>query len=479
MKFCKQEIFDKIDTYIAENKERILKDLLDLIRIPSVQGEPKQGMPFGEACGKMLEETTALYERHGFNGRIDPDGYYAVSFYGEEGAKTIGLFSHGDVVPADGEWLICPPFEPIIKDGYVFGRGCNDDKSGILETVYAAEIIRDMNFDLKSRLLMFTGANEETGMKDIEAYVKCEEMPDASFVVDGEYPCYCGERGTLRFRLIGKNRFDTIKKISGGKASNVILGEVTAEITYEEALWQQIKRACENNDSFVLTKDENTVTVTAKGISSHMMHSEKSLNACKVLADMLTGCDSLSENDKRILADMRALVNDAYGTAFGIVHNDEIFGKLVCGNGIIKTVDGVLDMYFDIRAGLSYDLDDMREQILSAVKNTWEYREERCQEGYYLAEDAPLRVLVENTYRAVSGILDAEGIRTAAGTHAKRLNNALPIGTVGYYKAKPIDLPNGHGGVHQPDEKLNIDGFFEAIKILVCMIMELDAELNS
>ena len=167
------------------------------------------------------------------------------------------------------------------------------------------------------------------------------------------------------------------------------------------------------------------------------------------------------------------------GNGFGISHNDEIFGKLLCGNGIVKTSkDGALSLFFDVRSGISYDIDDMRTQIQSTVCSDWDYNETRCATGYYVPEDDPLRVIIEKTYRAVSGICDAESKKTPAGTYAKYLKNALPIGTVGYYKAKPIDLPEGHGGVHQPDEKLNIDGFLEAIKILVCMIMEIDAQIN-
>lgn len=480
MKFCNREVFDKIDEYLFQNKERILADLLTLIRIPSVQGEAICGMPYGKECARMLEETTTMYEHHGFRGKINHEGGYAVSYYGENKQKTIGIFSHGDVVPATEEWLICQPFEPIIKDGYVFGRGCNDDKSGIIETIYAAEIIRELKFDLKSQLLMFTGVNEETGMKDIDAYVSQEIMPDASLVPDGEYPCYCGERGTLRFKLISKKKFDTIKRIYGGKASNIILGEVTAEFLYEDILWEQIKMSCKDNDSFVIDKDDNTISVTAKGISSHLMNSENSLNAGKVLIDMLIGCKALSANDRLILEEMRCFLNDVFGVGFGIEHDDEIFGKLICGNGIINTTEcGNLEMFFDIRAGLSYKLNKMKSQIQKVVENSWEYYELYCADGYYLSEDMPLRVLVENTYRLISGIYDAKSIKTAGGTHAKKLKNAVSIGTVGYYKAKDIDLPVGHGGVHQPDEKMSIDGFLEAIKILVCMIMELDAQLNS
>ena len=479
MRVCNQELFDQIDDYIQANKERMIEDLLTLVRIPSVQGEAKPGAPFGDECARMLVETTAMYERHGFQGKINQEGGYAISYYGENKDKMIGLFSHGDVVPADGEWLVCPPFEPIIKDGYIFGRGCNDDKSGILETIYAAEIIRELGFDLKSQLLMFTGVNEETGMADIEAYVKQEPMPDASIVADGEYPCYCGERGTIRFKLVSNKKFDTIKSISGGKASNIILGEITAELPYEENLWNQLEATCKGDERFVLTKNNDAIFIVAKGISTHMMHAEESLNAGKVLFEMMAGCDALSANDRAILKEAANYLEDAYGTGFGIVHDDEIFGKLVCGNGIIKTTeDGNLDMFFDIRVGLSYDLAELRAQIQSVVEPAWEYQEKRCAKGRYMPEDAPFRRLVEETYRTISGIQDAQSIKTAAGTHAKKLENALPIGTVGYYKASPIELPKGHGGVHQPDEKMSVDGFLEAIKIMTCMILELDAMLH-
>jgi len=108
----------------------------------------------------------------------------------------------------------------------------------------------------------------------------------------------------------------------------------------------------------------------------------------------------------------------------------------------------------------------MRTQIQNAICQNGDYYETRCAKGYYVPEDDSLRVLIEKTYEVVSGVCDAKSTKTPAGTHDKYLKNALPIGTVGYYKANPIDLPESHGGVHQPDEKLNVDGFLEAIKIL-------------
>ena len=276
-----------------------------------------------------------------------------------------------------------------------------------------------------------------------------------------------------------KRELDTIKSIRGGQAYNIILGKATAELPYNAALWQQIQTACKDNARFQVTQQDDRIIIQAEGISGHMAHAEHSLNAAKLLADMLVTCDALSLNDRQILEDARILLSDPYGTGLGIAHNDPLFGKLFCGNGIVSTTpDGALELSFDIRAGLSYPLAEIRAQILRQASTNWDYYEIRCSDGYHTPEDMPLRKLIEKTYAALSGVTDAKSTLTAGGTHARKLRNAISIGTVAYYKAPPIVLPEGHGGVHQPDEKMSVDGFLEAIKILVCMIMELDASLH-
>ena len=177
MKTADKGVLEKIDGCIRENRDVIVNELSGLIRIPSVESEPESGAPYGKACRQVIDETKALYERHGFETRMSSDNKYVLAFSGE-GKKTVGLFAHGDVVPIGDDWTICEPFEPVVKDGYIFGRGCHDDKSGIIEALYAAKIIRDLKLPFEGRLVMMTGGNEETGMNDVISFKNHEKMPD-------------------------------------------------------------------------------------------------------------------------------------------------------------------------------------------------------------------------------------------------------------------------------------------------------------
>ena len=55
----------KIDAYLAAHRYEIVQTLFELIRIPSVQSEPKPHAPFGESCVAALEAAHRLYEREG------------------------------------------------------------------------------------------------------------------------------------------------------------------------------------------------------------------------------------------------------------------------------------------------------------------------------------------------------------------------------------------------------------------------------
>ena len=46
---------DRIDQLLESYQDEMVQTLRELVRIPSVDGEPKEGMPFGENCAKVLD----------------------------------------------------------------------------------------------------------------------------------------------------------------------------------------------------------------------------------------------------------------------------------------------------------------------------------------------------------------------------------------------------------------------------------------
>jgi acetylornithine deacetylase/succinyl-diaminopimelate desuccinylase-like protein len=85
------------------------------------------------------------------------------------GAPTVLLYAHYDVQPAgpDAAWT-SPPYEPVIRDGRLYGRGTADDKAGIAAHLGALLALgQDSPVGLK---LLLEGA-EETGSAGLEAYV--------------------------------------------------------------------------------------------------------------------------------------------------------------------------------------------------------------------------------------------------------------------------------------------------------------------
>ena len=77
--------------------------------------------------------------------------------------RPILLLNHIDVVPAEREHWEVDPFEGIIKDGYLYGRGALDDKSmGIVEMMVLLTLKRE-KIPLERDLLFFASADEETG----------------------------------------------------------------------------------------------------------------------------------------------------------------------------------------------------------------------------------------------------------------------------------------------------------------------------
>ena len=117
---------------------QLKQDLADLVRIPSVSAPGQVGATLLQA----FERTSELLAGAGVEvGRVDlPDTAPLIVGHipAPEGAPTVLLYSHYDVVaPGDERQWDTPPFEPVERDGAIYGRGTADTKSNVIAHVGA------------------------------------------------------------------------------------------------------------------------------------------------------------------------------------------------------------------------------------------------------------------------------------------------------------------------------------------------------
>ncbi len=85
---------------------------------------------------------------------------------GKNTGKTIWIFAHLDVVPeGDLSKWDTDPFEAVVKDGKIYGRGTEDNNQGLVSGVMAAKAFIDEGIQPECNLALVMVADEETGSK--------------------------------------------------------------------------------------------------------------------------------------------------------------------------------------------------------------------------------------------------------------------------------------------------------------------------
>ncbi|MBQ8893075.1 MAG: Sapep family Mn(2+)-dependent dipeptidase [Clostridia bacterium] len=474
------QLDQKIKEWINAHREELLAQWMELIRIPSVRGESAPGAPFGLPSKKAMDTAAGFYEQAGFSVRTEEENYYALADWGS-GAKTIGLFGHCDVVAAGEGWRYTDPFEPVIIDGYLIGRGCKDDKSGVMASLTAMRILKELQIPFNSRIRAYIGPAEESRMPDMVRFVEKEEMPDLSLVPDSSFPCSLGEKTILRFTAEQTTPFRDILDFTGGKAMNVVLDQVTVTLRKIKGLAEELQARIAGKTEYALTVADDTVILKATGIPKHAGHPEGSVNAAALAAMILKECQSLCEEDRSCMAQLAHWLGDYWGNSFGIAFDDPDFGKLTAANGIVRTENGCCSFTTDIRFGTSLDHLETEAALTRLMEESgWRITYMHNRKGFKADPESPIPGTFTAIYKELTGA-DAKPYYMSGGTYARHLKNAFTVGSSAYdpnSKAICPEMPAGHGGAHQKDEFISIDGHFQGVRVLVHYLLACDRFLN-
>lgn len=463
---------EEIHSYIETNKNEIIETLKALIKIPSFKGETSENAPFGKECEKVLEFIQKLYEKNGFETELYQNGGYLLSYFGK-GEKSVGIFAHADVVPVADDWIYTSPFEPLEKGGCIIGRGTLDDKSAVVISLFCAKILKELNVPFNSRLVLYTGADEESGMHDIKNYISMHNIPDFSLVPDTCFPIYRGNKGRLSFKVKSNKKLIKGITVNGGTNATVI-GEANVTFPYSDSLFNEMSSL--NNDRLKITKNSEFINIAASGIAKHSAIPDGAVSAVAVAAKEIYQLGGVSQDNRKLFEDIYEMSDCFFGEFFGIEEQNDEFGKLTCVLTKIETdKEGYITAYFNIRYIDSMKKDEMIDKIEQKIKILgWE---KPIIEGYSVPHTLPkdnkfVKALI-NVYSEYTGNKTPNCYINAGGTYRQYLKNAVETGTTLCWD-RNFDLPKGHGGVHQPDEYINIDGFLKAVELTALMLIETD-----
>jgi acetylornithine deacetylase/succinyl-diaminopimelate desuccinylase-like protein len=157
--------------YQEKNKDRFLKEMMELLRIPSVsaKSEHKEDM---RRCAEAVRQS--ILEAGADRAEVMETAGHPVVF-GEKiidpSKPTVLVYGHYDVQPPEPlDLWHSGPFEPVIKEGKVYARGSADDKGQFYMHVKALETLAKTN-TLQTNIKFLIEGEEEVGSPNLEKFV--------------------------------------------------------------------------------------------------------------------------------------------------------------------------------------------------------------------------------------------------------------------------------------------------------------------
>ena len=466
----------QLNQVIQASQDEMVSQLCTLIAMPSLEEDPQIGQPFGAPLYHCLEHTLSLARELGFSRCENVDGYAGYVEMGQ-GDEEIGILVHLDVVPPGDGWTK-PPFVGTVENGRVYGRGSQDNKGGVIASLYAMRALLPMEASFHKRVRLILGCSEETGMTCIDHYLEAEHWPDYGFSPDGNYPLINLEKGLLD--VVGhcdvalSQEGLRIVSLSAGQRPNVIPGKATAVLYAPDpkALSQSVEAALAGHpdqDNVHLTLEGHTAVLDCQGIVGHASTPEKGRNAASLLLSVLRClplCDAPMENTVRALA---RLIGDATdGRYLGVACQDELSGALTCNLGLLSAGDSGIDFTLDFRYPLCTSEQAILDQLGKAFDGTgFTLHSEHAQPPHHVPEDSPLVQKLLHVYAEQTGE-PAYCLAIGGGTYARKLpGRAVAFG---------MEFPGEPATAHMADEYMSIDELVKNAQIIAHAIQALAIE---
>ena len=403
---------------ILRYQDAILRDLAELVKVPSVRSEALPGMPFGKESAAALQLALEQAQRLGLTVK-NVDNYAGHAEYGD-GEEYAAVLAHVDVVPAGGDWE-SDPFTMVIRDGCCYGRGTADDKGEAVVALYCLKALMDEKVPVKRKIRVILGAGEETGSEDMRYYFSKEPLPVMGFTPDAEYGVCNREKGMLHIKISGKSS-PVVRRFDAGIVYNAVPARAEAELCCSKDAFEKLQEAAKTEEGkFGFTATSEGGKVVSLGVASHAMQPQEGKNAASYLLCLLRKVFSEEEMGPLLSFASKQIGMEYSGAAMGVACEDAESGMLTLNLGMVKSSEEEAFLGIDIRYPVTAD----GEKILSGIRGAAEkagltFDAESHSKPLYLPAESPFIQLLKDAYKEVTGE-EAELYSTGGGTYARSL----------------------------------------------------------
>jgi len=451
-------IIAKIDELIEKYEDRLIADTIRLVNINSEQSEALPGAPFGKGPREVLDCVIEMANDAGFYTADYNVGVVSAAM--KDGQPDLGIWAHGDVVPAGEGWNF-EPYNAVVYEGCIIGRGVTDNKGQLAAVFNILRIFKELGIGLKYNPALYVGSNEENGMRDMKGvegnpdargFVNVCTFPKLSLVPDGGFPIGHGARGMCGYRFRYNKPFDGFTLIAGQPDVPGLAKAVFDTTDIPDAL-----------DGCTVTKSDGKTTIELSTPPRHGAHPSPDGNMISKIADVLMTLDCVSDEDKAVLIFFRDVTLDITGSMFGVDIKSETMPSVYVSSKAVHITDGCPE--FEVRMG--YPIELTYEKIFECINKV------SAPLGFTLSgdnrhkpylrdtENAAVKALVEAA-NSVTGTPDAKPFVNGA-TYAHYLPNGYIYGMSG--NLPPANFPKGRGGAHGLDECVSIARLKRAMRI--------------
>jgi acetylornithine deacetylase/succinyl-diaminopimelate desuccinylase-like protein len=211
-------------------RDNYLEDFYSFLRFPSVSTDDNYSKKLNECADWLVKKLKTV----GLEAQLVPTAGHPVVWARNKhqpGRRTVLIYGHYDVQPPDPlELWDSPPFEPVLKNGYVFARGATDNKGQILSHILGIQETIEKNGDLPVNVDLVIEGEEEIGSAHLGKFLsenrealKCDVVlvSDTGMIAPRTPTLSYGLRGVAALELkVTGPKIDLHSGIFGGGVAN-------------------------------------------------------------------------------------------------------------------------------------------------------------------------------------------------------------------------------------------------------------------